>query len=122
MKRVEANRPLCNAREKSCPEAECNSGATSVEFGNCGLSVQEDLTAIYNPAMQSDDVRAWAERWKEVARAEVLELRQLPFAVKLRQLDALARSASLFDWPSSDEEDERIREMWMTLRRRSGLE
>lgn len=71
--------------------------------------------------MQTDDAKAWAERWKEVARAEVEELRQLPVEVKLRQLDALARSASLFEWVGADEEDERVRELWMTLRRRSGI-
>jgi hypothetical protein len=72
--------------------------------------------------MQKEDAKAWAERWQAVADAEIAELRALPFAVKLRQLDALARSASLFDWPSADEEDERVREMWMTLRRRSGFQ
>jgi hypothetical protein len=71
--------------------------------------------------MQSEDVQAWAERWKEVARAEVAELRQLPVEVKLRQLDALAQSASLFEWMPTDDEDERLRELWATLRRRSGI-
>ena len=72
--------------------------------------------------MQADDVRAWAERWKEVAQAEIEELRRVPYDVKLRQLDALARSASLFDWSSCDEEDERVRELWIELRRRSGVQ
>lgn len=57
-----------------------------------------------------------------MAEAEIAELRDLPVEVKLRQLDALAQSASLFDWPPADEEDDRIRERWMTLRRRSGIE
>jgi hypothetical protein len=73
-------------------------------------------------AHEVEEVRAWAERWKTVAEAEIAELRRLPLEVKLRQLDALAQSASLFDWPPGDEEDERIRERWMTLRRRSGIE
>jgi hypothetical protein len=71
--------------------------------------------------MQKEDAQAWAERWQAVADAEVAELRALPVAVKLRQLDALSRSASLFVWPSTDEEDECVRERWMTLRRRSGV-
>ena len=72
--------------------------------------------------MQVDEVRAWAERWKEVARAEIAELRRLPAEVKLRQLDALAQSASLFDWTSTEPETERVRELWATLRRRSGIQ
>jgi hypothetical protein len=72
--------------------------------------------------MTVDDVRAWAERWREVERAEIAELRSTPPELKLRQLDALAQSASLFDWSSSDEENETVRELWMTLRRRSGIQ
>ena len=72
--------------------------------------------------MQIDEVQAWAERWKEVARAEIAELRRLPVEVKLRQLDALAQSASLFEWSAADEEDDRVREMWMTLRQRSATQ
>jgi hypothetical protein len=71
--------------------------------------------------MDTNDVRAWADRWKEVERAEIAELRELSPAVKLRQLDALAQSASLFDWSSVDAENERVRELWRTLRRRSGI-
>jgi hypothetical protein len=71
--------------------------------------------------MQVEDVQAWAERWKIVAEAEIAELRRLPAEVKLRQLDALARSASLFEWTPADEDDDRIRERWMTLRQRSGM-
>jgi hypothetical protein len=72
-------------------------------------------------AMRAEDVQAWAGRWREVAQAEIAELRALPAEVKLRQIDALAQSASLFDWASEDEEDARVRELWMTLRRRSGI-
>ena len=68
--------------------------------------------------MRSEDIRAWAAGWKEVAEAEIAELRALPPEVKLRQLDALAQSASLFDWSSADEEDDRVRELWITLRQR----
>lgn len=71
--------------------------------------------------MRNEDVRAWAAGWKEVAAAEIAELRALPPEVKLRQLNALARSASLFDWSSADEEDDRVRELWITLRRRSAM-
>jgi len=72
--------------------------------------------------MQIDEVQAWAERWKEVAQAEITELRQLPVEVKLRQLDALAQSASLFEWSSIDEEDDRVRELWVMLRLRSAIQ
>jgi hypothetical protein len=71
--------------------------------------------------MRNEDVQSWANGWKEVARAEIAELRALPPEMKLRQLDALAASASLFDWSSIDDEDRRVRELWITLRRRSGL-
>ena len=68
------------------------------------------------------DAQAWAERWKAVELAEIVELRGMPVATKLRQLDALAQSASLFDWASADDENERVREMWTTLRQRSGVQ
>jgi len=71
--------------------------------------------------MQIDEVQAWTERWKEVARAEITELRRLPVEVKLRQLDALAQSASLFEWPRSGEDEDGVRVLWLTLRRRSAL-
>ena len=69
--------------------------------------------------MRNEDVQAWAERWKVVARAEIAELRGLSPEVKLQQLEALAASASLFDWSSADDEDDRVRELWIALRRRS---
>jgi hypothetical protein len=72
--------------------------------------------------MRREEVQAWAQRWKEVARAEIAELRTVSAEVKLRQLDALSRSASLFDWTSADDDDERVRELWMTLRQRSGIQ
>jgi hypothetical protein len=71
--------------------------------------------------MPIEDVQAWRARWREVEQAEIAELRCLPAELKLRQLDALARSASLFDWSADDAEDERIRDMWTTLRRRMGI-
>ena len=72
-------------------------------------------------SMNRDEARAWLGRWKEVERAEIEELRRTPAEVKLRQLDALAQSASLFDWSSDDRENERVRELWVTLRRRAGI-
>lgn len=71
--------------------------------------------------MNRDEARAWAARWKEVESAEIAELRQTPAEVKLRQLDALAQSAPLFDWSVDDGENERVRELWMLLRQRSGI-
>jgi hypothetical protein len=72
--------------------------------------------------MDRDEARAWAARWKEVESAEIAELRRTPSDVKLRQLDALAQSAGLFDWSSDDRENERVRELWMRLRARSGVQ
>jgi hypothetical protein len=71
--------------------------------------------------MQSDDARAWSERWKIVAREEISELRAASPGLKLRQTEALFASAGLFRWPDDDAEDARIRELWSALRRRSGL-
>ena len=71
--------------------------------------------------MQIEDVLAWRKRWREVELAEIAELRRLPAELKLRQLDALAQSASLFDWSSDDEENEQVRKVWTTLRQRSGI-
>lgn len=63
----------------------------------------------------------WADGWKVVAQAEIAELCALSPEVKLRQLDALAESAPLFDWFAAEDEDLRVRELWITLRRRSGM-
>ena len=71
--------------------------------------------------MQIEEAQAWRERWREVELAEIAELRGLSAVLKLRQLDALAQSASLFDWSSDNDEDEKVREMWTTLRRRLGF-
>lgn len=74
-----------------------------------------------NVPMRNQDLRTWVDGWKEVARAETAELRALTPEVKLRQLDALAQSASLFEWSSAEDEDDRVRELWISLRRRSGI-
>ena len=71
--------------------------------------------------MKPDEARACVERWKEVERAENAELRQTSADTKLLQLDALVQSASLFDWSVEDRENERVRELWVTLRRRAGI-
>ena len=72
--------------------------------------------------MQIEDIQAWTARWREVEIAEIAELRHTPAEVKLRQVEALAQSATLFDWSSDDDEDERVRDMWTTLRQRSGIQ
>jgi hypothetical protein len=71
--------------------------------------------------MRREDVQAWSAGWQEVARTEIAELRALSPEMKLRQLGALAQSASLFDWSSTDDEDRRVRELWVTFRRHSGI-
>ena len=80
------------------------------------------MATEYNLLMRRDEVQAWAAGWLEVADREIAELRTLSPEMKLRQLDALAQSASLFDWSSTHDEDRRVRELWMTLRQRSGIE
>jgi hypothetical protein len=72
--------------------------------------------------MNRDETRAWAERWKEVESAEVAELRGTSADLKLRQLDALAASAVHFDWSADDLENERVRDLWILLRQRSGVQ
>jgi hypothetical protein len=71
--------------------------------------------------MSPEEARAWAARWKEVVSAEVTELRGTAADVKLRQLDALAASAVHFDWSIDDLENERVRDLWILLRQRSGI-
>jgi hypothetical protein len=58
---------------------------------------------------------------QEVDRAGIADLRSIPPEVKLRKLDALEQSASLFDWPYAGQQNESVRDLWMTLRRRSGI-
>jgi len=67
-----------------------------------------------------DDARAWIARWDEVDRSLANEMRALTSEAKVEQLAALVRSSYLFE-PSAfrEEENQRVREIWMRLR---GLE
>lgn len=67
-------------------------------------------------SMSAEDARAWLARWKEIERVTLAEARALPLEAKFRQLETLRQSARHFIRPSSmNEEDERVRELWMRL-------
>jgi hypothetical protein len=54
-------------------------------------------------------------RWDEVNRVTREEARALTPGAKLRQLESLMEAADLFAWPATDEEDARVRELWLRL-------
>jgi hypothetical protein len=67
-------------------------------------------------SMSAEEAHAWLARWKEVERFTLAEARALPLEAKFRQLETLMRSATLFSRPAvMDDEDERVRELWMRL-------
>ena len=65
--------------------------------------------------MNRDEVRADLTRWKEVNEVIAAELAALSPEEKFRQSESLMQSASLFAWPDSEEEDTRVRDLWMRL-------
>ena len=67
--------------------------------------------------MDRDEVRAWMARWEIVNQHTTEEVRALTPEAKFRQLEMLVASASLFP-PAADDEEEnqRVRELWMRLR------
>lgn len=69
--------------------------------------------------MDRDEVRAWMARWEIVNQHTIEEVRALTPEQKFRQLETLVASASLFP-PAADEEeeDQRVRDLWMRLRAR----
>jgi hypothetical protein len=67
--------------------------------------------------MDRDEVRAWMARWEIVNQHTIEEARSLTPEQKFRKLEMLVASASLFPRTAADEEDdERVRELWMRLR------
>lgn len=56
-------------------------------------------------------------RWAAVAEQEILELRRIPVAQKMRQLNALFASRSLFPpGPVDPGEADALRRRWATIR------
>lgn len=73
---------------------------------------QRETESFMTPAQ----ARAWRARWKAMRQAEIAELRATPLSVKLRQLDALMASASLFPRTASeDHEEQTVRSRWIRL-------
>lgn len=67
--------------------------------------------------MDPDEVRAWMARWEIVNQRTIEEVRALTPEEKFRQLETLVASASLFPSAVDDEdEDRRVRDLWMRLR------
>ena len=67
--------------------------------------------------MDRDEVRAWMARWEIVNQHTTEEVRALTPEQKFRQLEMLVAFASLFPPAADDEEeDRRVRELWMRLR------
>lgn len=72
------------------------------------------------PKLDPAETRAWLSRWNEVEEVTLAELRRMTPEEKLAQLETLMRDAAMFDWSAADEEDARVRELWMRLRERYG--
>ena len=69
--------------------------------------------------MDRDEVRAWMERWKIVNEYTNEEARALTPEEKFRKLEMLVASSTLFPPAADDEEeDQRVRDLWMRLRER----
>ncbi len=68
--------------------------------------------------MTKSDVKAYKKRWTRVNRAEIDELRRTPLSEKLAQLAALMASIDEFGWREElREEEEKVRQRWMRLRK-----
>jgi hypothetical protein len=66
--------------------------------------------------MDRDEVRAWMARWEIVNQHTIEETRALTPEEKFRKLEMLVASAGLFPPAADDEEeDQRVRELWMRL-------
>jgi len=67
--------------------------------------------------MTRDEARAWMERWKIVNEFTDAERRALTPEERFEHLVTLFESADLFEWPDTTDEDQRIGEIWMRLRK-----
>lgn len=67
-------------------------------------------------AFTPEEAEAYLARWKEVREKEAAALPHTPFDVKLRQLNALMASRSLFSDPKRQEAVNAVRERWTLLR------
>lgn len=72
--------------------------------------------------MKPQEIRAFAERWRQVAVRERQELRSTPISKKFEQLAALMESARELDWETTDPvEVEAVRQRWNRLRELYGV-
>jgi hypothetical protein len=67
--------------------------------------------------MTREEARAWMERWKIVNEFTDAERRALTPEERFEDLVTLFESADLFEWPDTTDEDQRIGELWMRLRK-----
>ena len=69
--------------------------------------------------MSRTEAREWLGRWKEVEERSLEELRRLSLEEKFAQLASLMRSSALFeDVQQYRDQDLRVAERWMLLRKR----
>ena len=67
----------------------------------------------------SEDVKAWANRWRAVAAAERAELRSLEDDTRAKQIESIFMSAVANDWQTTaPAEVDAVRARWMLLRKR----
>jgi hypothetical protein len=72
--------------------------------------------------MNPQEIRAFAERWRQVAAREREELRSTPLSTKFEQLAALMDSARQLDWETTDPaEVAAVRRRWNRLRELYGV-
>jgi hypothetical protein len=68
-----------------------------------------------------DEARGYFERWDLVASREITSLRSTSMDTKLRQLESLMASRSIFgSQPDRQEQIELVRERWNCLRKALG--
>jgi hypothetical protein len=68
-----------------------------------------------------DEARAYFERWELIRDLEIATLRSASMDSRLRQLESLMASRSIFaSQPDRQEEIELVRERWDCLRRALG--
>ncbi len=81
--------------------------------------------AAYDPAsinMTKEEARLFRERWAEVNRREIEELRAATPELRLRQLATLMKWAKSFDWEEQLKAgEEEVRERWIRLKRHYGV-
>ena len=68
--------------------------------------------------MTKKEARAWRERWRLVNEFVIQEARSASAEERLRGLDMLFRSRSMFRWPSEEEAGvPEVRRRWLRLKK-----